>query len=238
MRDKPNSNVGGGKFIWRWSSDGSDPLLPARVIDRDQARIQGVQSYSGVCSELESWQKKIPAEMFRFSEILLMITAWKLDRALKAWWSLAREHYTWNAKQPLLQQLSPVLSIKGRPQHKSPNSYPPCPPHLNAHLEDGSGSFLLLPACFFLMQPSRCLPIHFSPPFVKQWVKASYSQGTRQWKATAYVQNALQKLMLQFCFHYCAPPPSQLEWDHLSFSNCIRICINAELKVNICQISC
>lgn len=166
--------------------------------------------------------------LLHFSEILLMITAWKRDRVLKTWWSLAREHYTWNAKQPLLQQLFPVLSINGRPQNKSPNSYPPCPPHLNAHLGDGSGSFLLLPTCFFLMQPSHCLPIHFSPPFVKQWVKASYSQGTRQWKATAYIQNTLRNLMLQFCFHYCAPPPLQLEWDHLSFSNCIRICINAQ----------
>lgn len=213
IKDKPNSNAGGGTRSNLSEDHEQMGLSHYYPLESFTENRHISKSYSRVRLELENWQKKISGRksLLHFSEILVMITAWNLERVLKARWSLAREHYIWHPKQPPLQQLFPVLSINRRPQSKSPNSYPPCPPHLNAHLEDGSESFLLLlPACFFLMQPSHRLSIHFAPPFVKsckQLAKASYSQGTRQPKVTAYFQNTLQKLMLQFCFPYCASPP-------------------------------
>lgn len=77
------------------------------------------------------------------------------------------------------------------------------------------------------MQSSHCLSIYFSP-FVKsykQLAKASYSQRTRQPKATAYFQNTLQKLSPFLLPLLCTaslaarlgPPISQQ----------LQICINA-----------
>lgn len=133
-------------LIWGSWSPGSVPLLPTGIIYWDQASPRCTELLMGLLRAGELTKEHISRRsLFHFSEILIMTTAWNLDIVLRARWSLAREHNIWNAKQLLLaKQLFSFLSINRRPENKSPKSYPPCPSHLNAHLEDSSGSFLLL----------------------------------------------------------------------------------------------
>lgn len=125
-KDKPSSSVEGkDKIYLRTVFCWVCPVLPTWTGYQEQACVEAVRSYSCGCSQLEEkWQKKISAES-------LCPTPQKTQSQVRHKSYCSRlggaSHINFTcrtAHSVCCSRFSPILSMNGRPQTKSPESYP------------------------------------------------------------------------------------------------------------------